>query len=303
MGDWARRGFLRGATGMLVLGTGGALYGRRAAALVPLQPRRTLLLDGAAAGPVLATIEPAADGVKYEQISFRCGTGMSKSLYSWLQAGPDGATRRSGALVDASGERLEFTNARISEIGMPALDARGKDPAWISVKARPESTRRTVGAKLKTVLAPPAAKKWLPANFSIRIDGLDEALAQVERIEALTIKQKVVRDSLALQWEHPARDSVETPNLVLTLPESQSSVFWEWLESSLGQKPSLRAGSLAYLADDDATELFTVKLAALRPLRLTPEKVEPGSEPLRRVKVEMYCEEMSFFYTPAAVVG
>lgn len=299
MGDWARRGFLRGTTGMLALGAGGALCGRDAAALPPIQSRRTLLLDGAAAGPVLATIDPA-DGVKYEEISFQCGTGMSKSLYAWLQAGPDGATRRSGALVDATGERIEFTNALITELGMPALDATSKDPAWITVKARPESTRRTLGARLKTALAPPTAWKWLPANFVLRIDGLDELGPQVERIEALTIRPKVVRDSLALQWEHPARADVEAPNLVLTLAESAASVFWEWHEASLAQRASGRAGSLSYLADDGATELFVVQLLGLRPLRALPETLEAGAA-RPRVKAELYCEELRLRYNRDAL--
>jgi hypothetical protein len=297
MGDWARRGFLRGATGLLALGSGGALLARPAAALPPIQSRRTLLLDGAAVGPVLATIDPTV-GVKYEEISFQCGVGMSKSLYAWLQAGPDGQTRRSGALVDASGERIEFTNALITELGMPALDIKSQEPALLSVRARPESTRRTVGAKLKAATAPPTNRRWLAANFLLQIDGLDALGLQVERVDALTIRQKAVRDSLAVQWEHPARADLEAPNLVLTLVEPAAAIH-QWLEVSLAQRASVRAGSLAYLADDGTTELFSVQLAGLRPLRVGQE--QPASDEQPRIKVELYCEELRIKPNAAAL--
>ena len=61
-----------------------------------------------------------------------------------------------------------------------------------------------------------------------------------------------------------------------------------------------RGGSLTYLTPDLKTELFTITFEHLGIFKLTPEKVEAGSENIRRVKAEMYCEDMSFQYKSSA---
>ena len=40
--------------------------------------------------------------------------------------------------------------------------------------------------------------------------------------------------------------------------------------------------------------LFTLTFSGLGMFKLTPEKVEAGSENVRRVKAEMYCEQITF---------
>src|SRR6185503_6319935 len=68
-------------------------------------------------------------GVKYEEISVSCGTGMSKGFYDWIKASFDCKyQRKNGAVIAADYNykaitRLDFFNALISEIGFPALDA------------------------------------------------------------------------------------------------------------------------------------------------------------------------------------
>ena len=74
-------------------------------------------------------------GVKYEDITINCGTGMSKNFYDWIQATLDRKyQRKDGAIVAADYNykeysRLDFYNALISEVGFPALDASSKDAA------------------------------------------------------------------------------------------------------------------------------------------------------------------------------
>jgi hypothetical protein len=45
--------------------------------------------------------------------------------------------------------------------------------------------------------------------------------------------------------------------------------------------------------------LFKLDFHHLGIFKLAPEPVEPGGENIRRVKAEMYCEEIKFSYTPA----
>lgn len=300
MGHWARRGFIRGVTTMLALGTGSTLLPRTAAALGPFHARRTLLIDGAAVGPVLTAVD--APATTTEEIAFRCGTGMNKSLYAWLQAGPDGTSRRSGALVDATGERLEFTNALLTELTLPALDRARAEPAWLGVKARAESVRRTPGARLRSDPAPDGPPRWLATDFRLRIDGLEDACAHALLIDAITLRPRPARDALVLQWEHPAREGLDAPDLVLTLAEAHAAALVDWHEAALAQRPIARAGSLHYLADDaDSSELFALRFAAVRPLRLTPLPAAEGAP--RRVRVELACDDARFTFTPAALAG
>ena len=66
-------------------------------------------------------------------------------------------------------------------------------------------------------------KKWLPSNFRLKIDGLDNACPQVNKIEAITIKQKVVEDPGRRAARLPeGAGELEYPNLVITFAESHA---------------------------------------------------------------------------------
>ncbi len=79
-------------------------------------------------------------GVKYEDITVSCGTGMSREFYNWIKASFDhNYQRKNGAVITADYNykeytRLSFFHALITEIGFPALDAASKDAAKMTVK-------------------------------------------------------------------------------------------------------------------------------------------------------------------------
>jgi phage tail-like protein len=246
--------------------------------------------------------------VKYEPISVTCGTGMSKAFYSWIQDSFDHKhTRKNGAIVAANYDykehsRLTFTNALVTEIGMPALDAASKDAAKMTIKFDPEYTRTTTtdgGKAVGGAMKADVQKKWLPANFRLRIDGMDEACQRVNKIEALVVKQKVVENAVGeLRDYEKEAASVEIPNLVITFPESHSKCFYDWHQSFVingenGQDKE-KGATLEYLTPDLKTVLFTLTFSNLGIFKLTPDKVEAGNEQIRRVKAEMYCEDIKF---------
>ncbi len=91
--------------------------------------------------------------VKYEDVSFKCGTGMSREFYNWIDtaikftSNVDG--RKNGAIVHFDYDynelsRLTFHEALVTEFAMPALDASSKDPAMMTVKFKPEWTRNPI---------------------------------------------------------------------------------------------------------------------------------------------------------------
>jgi len=246
-------------------------------------------------------------GVKYEDITVTCGTGMSKAFYQWMQNTIDGKTlRKSGSIIVLDDNlqvtgMLDFQNALLTEIGLPALDAASKDAAKMTIKIKPESAVRTVNetpmplpANLK--LPPRVQKQWLPANFRLRLDGLEEASARVNKIEAITVKQKVVfQPPLPPQGAAQEPAHLEIPNLVITLPESVSKPFADWYAQSTVQGKAmagpLKDATLDYLTPDLQQVLFRVTFHGLGIVKLTPA---PGGAAINFVTAEMKCESLGF---------
>ena len=246
-------------------------------------------------------------GVKYEDISVSCGTSMSKAFYSWIQASLDhNYQRKDGAIITADYKqnevsRLNFFHALITEIGFPALDAASKDAAKMTIKFTPEYTRTQckTGGAAQAPIGKGEQKKWLPSNFRLKIDGLDMACSKINKIEALTIKQKVVEDPCGHVRDYqkvPA--SLEYPNLVFTCAESHADDLYKWHEDFViagnnGQDKE-KGGTLEFLTANLKDVLFTLTFNGLGIFKLTPEKVEAGTDNIRRVKAEMYCEQITF---------
>jgi len=250
-------------------------------------------------------------GVKYEEISVSCGTGMSKGFYDWIKASFDHAyTRKGGAIIACDynykeHSRLTWFNGLISEIGFPALDASSKDAAKMTIKVKPEYTRATTstgGASVaggKYPLGKGEQKKWMPSNFRLKIDATD--CSRVNKIEAISLKQKIIEHAVGELRDYECEPaSLEVPNLVITLAESHAKEFYDWhedfvIKGNCGDDKE-RGGALEYLTPDLGKTLFTLTFSHLGVFKVTPEKVEAGSEQIRRVKVEMYCEDIGFKY-------
>ncbi|HEX7285396.1 MAG TPA: phage tail protein [Candidatus Angelobacter sp.] len=248
-------------------------------------------------------------GVKYEDITVNCGSGMSKPFYEWIKASLDNKhMRKDGAIhaCDYDGNivsTLEFFHALITEVGFPALDAASKDAAKMTIKITPETTRMVEkrAGKLDLPVAQRTVrqKAWLPANFRLQIAGLD--CTRVNKIEAITIKQKVVDNPVgemrAVQKE-PAK--LEVPNLVVSLPEQHAATLLAWHKESLAganrMAASRKSGQLEYLTEDLRETLFTLDFHGLGIFKVAPDKPEAGNENIRRVKCELYCEKIDFKY-------
>jgi hypothetical protein len=257
--------------------------------------------------------------LKYEDISFQCGAGMSSQIYEWIKTGFNqtsiGRGREDGAVIFADYDqnevtRLDWTAGLITEFGMPALDAASKDAALMSVKFKPETTRKKTSGGGKVTFPADAAKQkqWLPSNFRLRIDGTDEGCKWVNKIEALTIKQKVTEHAVGEQRDYQQEPtSVEVPNLVITLSEAHAKEFYDWHEDFVikgnNGEDKEKGGILEYLTPNLATTLFTLKFFHLGVFKITPDKVEAGGEPIRRIKIEMYCEDIQFDFNKSATFG
>jgi len=257
--------------------------------------------------------------LKYEPIKFQCGAGMTGGIYDWIKTGFDQTSntrgREDGAVVYADYDnneitRLNWTQGIIMEYGMPALDAGSKEAALMSVTFQPETTRKLIGGggKIKFPSDQAKQKRWLPSNFRLRIDGCEEGCKWVNKIDALVVKQKVVENAVGeLRDYEKVPGSVEIPNLTITLSESHSQEFYRWHEDFVikgnNDQNMEKGATLEYLDSSLKTTLFTLHFSNLGIFKISPDKVEAAGESVRRVKVEMYCEDIKFDYNSSFTYG
>ncbi|MGH8103493.1 MAG: hypothetical protein ACREJQ_03115 [bacterium] len=258
--------------------------------------RFALILDGSHAG-YLQSYEGGA--TKADDIVVRCGAGMSKGMYDRMKAAFDqNPMRKTGAIVAAEfnykeQSRREFTNALITEVSFPTLDGASKDPAYMTVKFEPETTRQLPASASAAPLPLPSAKqkKWLCSNFRLAIGGLD--CSKINKIDAFTIKQGI-KQTMQTQVRTATKEptKLDYPNLTFSVPASASDSFSNWHEDFVTQRnngPANRKnGSLIYLDSDMKTELFTLTFKGLGISNVSPN-------------VAMPMEQVSFSYGRAAL--
>jgi len=239
--------------------------------------------------------------VKYEDISVSSEIGRTKGFYEWVKASFDkAAVHKTGSVVgNTKGLKQkssgDFTNALISEFTVPALDAGSKDAAKMTIKFRPESTSvRPRSGKS----AQPAQGANLRGNWKLEIDGIDTR--RVSKIDSFTVKQGFAQGAGSVYELEPT--SMEIPNLVVYTTPDATQDWLAWFDDFVIKGNSgddkERSGSLIFM-NDAGTEVARVGLSHLGLFKVTPEKVEAGSESIRRVKCEMYCEDMSFKFGTA----
>lgn len=243
-------------------------------------------------------------GIKYEDITVTCGTGMSKIFFQWLKDTINFKKnpRKNGAIIqtDLNGKevsRLNFTNAMITQISFPTLDAASRDAAKMSITIAPQYTQQAQGSGKTIPQMGGVIKKWLPNNFKLTIAGLDTT--KVNKIDALVFKQVAVRDAVG-SGRDSAKISVqqEIPNLVISFAEVSAQTFRNWygdfvIKGNNGDTVE-KNGTLQYLSPDLREQFFTLTFKGIGIFRLVPEKVEAGSDNIRRLKAEMYVEDMAF---------
>jgi len=243
-------------------------------------------------------------GIRYEDITVTCGTGMTKGFYEWLKDTLNKRNpRKNGAIIqaDSNGKevsRLNFTNAMITQIIFPAPDAASKDAIKMTITITPQYTQQVQGSGKALGQPMVVQKKWIGSNFRLTIAGLDTT--KVNKIDTLVFKQAAATDAMG-----SARDSTqipiqqEIPNLVITLPEVSAQTFRNWygdfvIKGNNGDAVE-KNGTLEYLSPNFQETYFTLTFRHIGIFRLAPQ-VGDG-DTIRRLKAEMYVEDMAFDYS------
>jgi len=244
--------------------------------------------------------------VKYEDLVIEADLSLDENFYAWIADSWKGKYQRKDVSVytlDANNnvKRLdEYYNALITEVTIPAMDAASKEAARMTVKISPEYTRHKKGSgKMGKLPGIGKQKLWTTSNFRLNIGDLD--CSRVSRVEPLVVKQSLSRDEVGGQRDYQLEPtSLEFPNLMITLAETSSQTWVDWHEDFVikgkNGADQEKNGSLVFLAADQKTELAQLSFFNLGIFKLTPDKVEAGGEKIRRLKAEMYCEEIEFKY-------
>ena len=251
-----------------------------------------------------------AGNVKVDDISITCGAAMSKPFYEWLAKSlAYDYTRKDGAIVTCDYDyqelaRLDFAEALIAEVGFPALDASSKEPGKFNLKIATEYTEMKYSqgnATYQAPIFPEKQKRWTAANFRLQIDGMDTK--RVLKVDAITIKQNIVENAIGerlMYQKEPAQ--IDFPSLVITIAGKRHRALVQVAQSRSSWTERARprtknpGASLFLQSNIGNPELFSLSFAKILVLSSSHRtSTTPSSDKLRYVRIEMYCEAMTFY--------
>lgn len=253
----------------------------------------------------------------YDPFTVQVGMSMSKSFYKWMADSWAGnVSRRTGSVVCCDHNlfprhEVWFDNALITETTFPNLDGASKEPANMTVKFQPETSRHQppsvtnlfnpamiTSAFVQAVFAP-MQKLWSGANFRLQIDGLD--CSKVSKIDGFTIKQGTVRVPTGEDRDYQLEPgNLEFPNLSVTMSLASAQSWLDWHKSFVvdGNNSAEREklGVIQLLSPDRLLPLVNVLLFGVGIYNLALDKGDASSDGIRRVKAELYVERMEILY-------
>jgi len=171
------------------------------------------------------------------------GSNMSKSFYSWMTRGGDGAV----VTVDSSGKVLykDLFRGKISQIQLPACDAASQNTSYVVMTMLVADVKSvTPGGHYSGITVP--AKPIMARDFKFSVPGVD-GFQYVSSVTGLSIGNT-------------------PPAMAIQLVESRAGAIRSWLQN--GNSP--KGGSLQYLGPSLTTSIFTVEFESLRVGNIVP---------------------------------
>ncbi len=240
--------------------------------------------------------------VHFEQIVLQLPFRATAPLAAWIaDASGKGQMRKNGAIVYTDfnrieWKRLEFVNAAITEISLPACDAASKLAASVTLTLAPESARWTGGSGKAVMVAGPGKSGANPALFRLILKGFEGANQYVSQIEGLGLKRLPLSADLAAYRGKDLPEFEVTP-LKIRMRESTAGPYYGWFEHVVlngnGAAPDAeRTGRIEWLDSTLTQVVASVDLVNLGITRYAPEKAIPNSQGPALVEVNLYCENL-----------
>jgi hypothetical protein len=214
--------------------------------------------------------------------------------------------RKNGAIVAGDfyykeRARREFTEALITELTFPKLDAQDKNTVYMNVTLGVESIDYKKGDGSKTLDMTgntEAQKAWKACNFTFSLDGFKDQCTRVTKIDSFTVKLPVIEyHSGGSRTTTKTPTMIEYPNLTFYVPEPDAQAFDDHFKKRgiQGEVPGRLNGELTTFDNAWATK-FTLQLFNCDIINITPDKLDATSEEIKLVKIDLYVERMSFNY-------
>lgn len=201
---------------------------------------------------------------KFEDIRIEVSAQVGASLADWIRESLAGRGRtRTGHILLMDDRRdvvaqIEFADALLTEVGLPALDAASKDAAKITVVFSPGKVVVTgagaaaaVGTRYEVKGRP--QKQWLPANFRVRVDDFNGGAPVRGRkgLNAVNVKQARMAGSPA-QYALDPPMKANTPDLEFTSADGRfhTDPYVEDVQRTLQGIETPRVVSVDYLNED-----------------------------------------------------
>jgi len=194
--------------------------------------------------------------------------------------------------VDARGQvraRLTFLDAFLTELDVPALDTRSREPLLLGLVLAPERTvlERNPGGRVNL---PPARRTREATDFALEVDQLDGS--GILRVGPLVITRKLSSGTVG-DTRDPIRlpGPLEVSDLAVTLSAARADDWYRWTDDFLigGDSGDARRRPVRLsLLGQDQGELFALGLdrAGIRALRTS----FPAGETPQRVEATLFVE-------------
>lgn len=227
---------------------------------------------------------------------------IEKPLSSWItDTLTKNAAPKNGAIIYADLnnneiKRLEFTGALLTEVTLSeASAANAKDPALLTLKLTPQSTRLTGGKGKVAGVFGTKQKPILSSNFRFNVQGLESSCARIASVEGVGARRTASGPQPGQEkFRQSSMPSVLNCSTIrILLPEMDAGPFYAWFDEMVikGNPLAERGGLFEWLDPTMKNVLASVQLGGLGIVRYEPDPVASGGERrLGQVQVDMYCE-------------
>lgn len=245
-----------------------------------------------------------AGKMKHDPITLEVGIGMGKELYTWIKNSFDNKhTRMDGEVLIADHDykvmrRMEFVNALVSEVGVPAMDAAGKEALYFTVKLQPETVRfADGGGNIGAVKIGENQKKWVSNNFRFDAAGMDTK--HLKKVDALKWTQKIqehaVGEFIESQYEATA---AECGDLKLTMATISYKPWYDkakaWFFEGKKTEGDELAMGLDILAQDAKEVIGRIGFENCGMKEFVFAALEAAADKISTFDVSLYTEKYTF---------
>jgi phage tail-like protein len=246
---------------------------------------------------------------KFEDIKLQIGTAMSEPFFKWIEDFFSGTcARKNGAIVAGDfyykeRARREFTDALITELVFPKMDAADKNTVYMNVTLGVEDIVYKKGDEGKTldhISNTESQKAWKACNFNFKLDGFEIPCARVTKIDSFTIKQTLLEyHGGGRRTAAKTPSQIDYPQISFYLPEADSQPFADHFRKRgvNGEVPGRLHGQLSTFDNNKSTK-FTLEFFNADVVNIAPDKSDASTEEIKMVKIDLYIERMSFKYEP-----